>query len=723
MAFWPALLSKPTRTSLTDRPSLTLFFLLVGAFFLTFVPHVEQLPLWVSFSVTGSLLIRSILEYYRLPLPSNAFCNILALCLVAGIIFQFNTMLGREAGTAFMAGLLAIKFFELRGPRDISVIIFSSFFVVMSALLYSQALELFIYCLIMMWVLTSLLLRNQIGDASEDHLLQMLGRSGLIFLQALPLTIFLFFFFPRFEGKLQVSLNESPLGLTDTVQPGSIAKLARDDSEAFYAKLTGDAIPTVDTMYWRALVLWEYHKGTWTPGRMAEMQGKRPLPRAHSGPPILQTIVIYPHFKPWLFALDQPVSEAENRMQTDRWSSLKNDAVIQLTDPREVVDRKEEYTVTSALELEPQVLTPMEREAGLQLGDPKDDPTDRIDPDVRKLADQIHAENPDEQAYISNLIHYFRHNGIHYDASPGTTPKGEDWLHDFLFRRKVGFCEHFASAFAVMMRLEKIPARLVVGYQGALFNPYDNTYIVKQSNAHAWDEVWIDAIDPGTKEPKGWVRYDPTALIAAGEGGPSADAGNPGGSQEEDEDLSIQIAHHRLTLVSGAYLPEWMRRSLLDLQLRRQQLEANWDDWVFSYDPDAQNRLAQALGMGRDPRVMMGLACLVATGICLLIFQNWLSRKPPISPVETLYAAFCRSMSQRGVPRAVWEGPLAYTERTAEAFPDRKGEIESVGRIVAQARYGPEPTKSSAPEELESLLTLIAAPPAASSSRASHGSG
>src|SRR5271155_924972 len=143
MALWSALFSRPARTPLHSRPSLTLFFLLSGAFLLTLVPHVVQFPYWLSVGVVAAIVLRAIIEVYRLPLPSTTFCGILAIILLGAIFWQFKTVAGREAGTAFTAGLLAIKFYELRRPRDSALIIFSSFFVVMSALLYSQVLELF----------------------------------------------------------------------------------------------------------------------------------------------------------------------------------------------------------------------------------------------------------------------------------------------------------------------------------------------------------------------------------------------------------------------------------------------------------------------------------------------------------------------------------------------------------------------------------------------------
>ena len=144
--------------------------------------------------------------------------------------------MGRSAGTAVTAGLLAVKFYEIRSPRDIAVIIFSSFFVVMSALLFSQVLEIFIYCMIMMWLLTAVLMRVHTGDRADDMLLRMLGRSCLVFLQAMPLTLLLFFFCPRIDGPIGLSLNDPPIGLTDTVAPGSVSKLARDDTPAMYVQ-------------------------------------------------------------------------------------------------------------------------------------------------------------------------------------------------------------------------------------------------------------------------------------------------------------------------------------------------------------------------------------------------------------------------------------------------------------------------------------------------------
>jgi len=706
MALWSGLLTRPPPTPLTSRPSLTLFFLLVGAFLLTLVPHAVQFPLWVTVAVVGAMALRSLIEFYRLPLPSTTFCGIVAIALAFAIYLQYGTLAGREAGTALTAGLLAIKFYELRRPRDVSLIIFSCFFVVMSALLYSQVLELFVYCLIMMWVLTALLLRVHTGDLPNDRLLRMLGQSGIIFSQALPLAVVLFFFFPRYTGTLSLMLEGGTIGLNSTVSPGSISRLALDDSEAMYVKFPpGTSVPTIDTMYWRALVLWDYQKGTWTPGQQSSVELPKPPPPGPGGMEFSQEITIKPHNQRWLFALDVPVSDIENKVNLPATVILQGD-VLQLQGGK--LDHQARYNVTSSS------VPPVENlGAGEEASSRFLDPT-QVDPQVKALADQLHQglSDPQVQEYVSAVLRYFRHGGFIYSTAPGI--QGTNWLPVFLFKTKTGFCEHFASAFAILMRLENVPARLVVGYRGADYNPYADHYIVSQSNAHAWDEVWIYKKDQSPPWPEGrkgsWMRVDPTAILSA------AEAQNLGQSADAEDTLSSQVSHHRESFYD-TYLPSWTKDTLKELQLRREQVETGWDNLVFSYDPDTQYRLAQALGFGEKAGLYLTFVCVIASGICLIVFQKWTMRKPPVHPVENLYAAFCRNMAQRGIPRATWEGPLAYTERVAEAFPDDKQTLQRFGSIVANVRYGPAPGDPAAPQNLKSLLTLLTASQAAATSR------
>jgi transglutaminase-like putative cysteine protease len=719
MALWSAFLARPSRPRQIVRPSLTLFFLLAGAYVLTLVPHVIQFPFWLSVTIVIAMVARCVLEAWRLPLPSTTFTTIIALILLSLVFLQYGGhIVGRDPGTALTAGLLAIKFYELRGPRDVSLIIFSCFFVIMSALLYSQALELFIYCLIMMWVLTSLLVRVHTGDRTEDNLLRMLRLSGVVFLQAFPFALFLFFFFPRVSGPLGLSLDEATIGLTDTLTPGSIAKLSQNDNVAMYVKFEpGGAIPLPGSMYWRALVLWDYNHGAWTPGEMANNPNPAYKARIKADPgEIQQTVTVNAHHKKWLFALDTPVTLPVNASELTTWAKGTTSDTVGLSYRPINLDHLARYTVISSVAPPAESLGAREGQAAILLPDDPGDkthPPDKIAPKVKALADFLHKDIPqgNVDAYINAVIHYFRHNGFIYSAEPGA--QGPDWLPYFLFENKKGFCEHYASAFAVLMRCENFPTRLVVGYVGAEYNPYEDTYTVSQSRAHAWDEVWIRDPDQAPAGIKGhWRRIDPTALITAAEppGRLDSDANNP------DDPRLIRTVPRPLSFAER-HLPTWMNESMKEVRLRRQEVEINWDNLVLSYDTGTQGRLAQALGFGDTFQVGLFLSCLSMGAVCIFIFQRWITRKVAISPVETLYALFCRNMARRGIPRAAWEGPLAYTERLAEAFPDDKLSIQRVGSIVSRARYGPAPVDPSTPDALQSLLNKITASSAAATSR------
>jgi hypothetical protein len=394
---------------------------------------------------------------------------------------------------------------------------------------------------------------------------------------------------------------------------------------------------------------------------------------------VVQQIVIYAHQHNWLFALDYPVSTAlpDNGSTPDAWhSQIMEGDVLQLANG--VLTRRERYQVTSAPSLAPpdSSSTIEHWDWALQLPDPKD--PDAIDPAVYKLAGQLHRGCADADAYILAVLHYFRHDGFVYTIAPG--PGGPNALAEFLLHSKRGFCEHYASAFAVLMRLEGYPARVVIGYHGSQFNPYNNLYVIKQSNAHAWDEVWI------AKENR-WRRVDPTSILSHIEAGLAQE----GSDSLASEGLSIEVAHHRITLVSGRSIPSWLRRSMLEIQLRREELEADWNDWVFSYDPQVQSRLAQALGFHGEARYLLSFVSLAAIGTCALVLGTMMSRRRSISPIENLYRRFCRHFARRGLPRADWEGPLAYTDRAAEAFPAQGEPIRDLGRMVARARYAEHP--------------------------------
>src|ERR1039457_5975328 len=107
-------------------------------------------------------------------------------------------------------------------------------------------------------------------------------------------------------------------------------------------------------------------------------------------------------------------------------------------------------------------------------------------------------------AIAERALSYFREQGFVYTLEPPLL--GRDSVDEFLFGSKSGFCEHYASSFVFLMRAAGVPARVVTGYQGGDINPVDGYMIVRQSDAHAWAEVWLKG--------RGWVRFDPTAAAS-----------------------------------------------------------------------------------------------------------------------------------------------------------------------------------------------------------------
>ena len=342
------ILSRTTGAAAADGPSHTLFYWLISAFLLTLLPHVAQLPSWLTVSILVAIVVRCIAEWRRWPLPTTSSTGVVAVCLLGGIFLQFHTVLGRDAGTPFMAGLLTIKFYEWRGPRDITLIIFSSFFVVMSALLFSQAIELFVYCLIMMWLLTGILLRTYMGDRENQSLLRMLRASSILFLQALPLALLVFFFLPRYAGRFQLRLNDTVTGISDRVEPGSIAELANDDSARHARELQGLHVDPdgLEHVLARDRAL-EFRRPGVDAGRLQVHRAFRKLPQTlHDGDVIPQQIVLYPQNQRWVPALDRPIDPARDPNRGDVWSEQLVGNV--LVAPRgEQVDYKRRYTVIS----------------------------------------------------------------------------------------------------------------------------------------------------------------------------------------------------------------------------------------------------------------------------------------------------------------------------------------------------------------------------------------
>jgi hypothetical protein len=301
-------------------------------------------------------------------------------------------------------------------------------------------------------------------------------------------------------------------------------------------------------------------------------------------------------------------------------------------------------------------------------------------PEAQRLAQALRAEYETDRGLLYAVLARFRDEPFVYTLQPPPLTSG-DPVDEFLFETRRGFCEHYASSFAVLMRGAGIPARVVTGYQGGEVNPLSRRMTVRQSDAHAWAEVWL--------EGEGWVRVDPTAAVAP-----------------ERIELSLADA-----LPYGERIPGRFLRTLPGLEQLRQgwdALDAAWNDWVLGYGPDRQLALLRSLGVSDPDWRALAVALALAVGCALVALAGWLAwRYRPPAPDETqrLYQRFQSLLARRGLQRHHWEGPVDFAERAMRLRPADAAAIGGITRSYVRLRYEEDPR----PGELERLRRLVQA--------------
>lgn len=559
----------------------TLFLLAVIAWVVA--PQVAHLPLWTSAAVAALLLWRGVLAWRGSALPGRWTVVALLVLAVAATLATQRTLLGRDAGVVLVVLLLALKTLEARARRDALVIFFLGFFTVLSNFFFSQSLTTAAAMLVaLMGLLTALV--NAHLPVGRPPLAQSLRTAATMVLWGAPVMVALFVLFPRMAPLW--GLPGDPLsgrsGLSDHMQVGRIAELALDDSIALRVRFDtpGNAAPLQPQLYFRGPVLSQFDGRQWrgptTPDRL-------PAQLQVSGAPLHYTVTLEPHQKPWLLLLDAVPERPE--LGAERGRAFMTPELEWLS-TRPVTDTLR-YRATSYPQFRhgPQ-------EATLQLRALVDLPTG-FNPRTLALAQELHRRpavlRGGAPALVEAALELLKTGGYTYTLEPGVY--GTHTADEFWFDRKTGFCEHIASAFVVLMRAGDVPARIVTGYQGGERNPVDGEWTVRQSDAHAWAEVWL--------EGRGWVRVDPTGAMAPGRTGQLQRLRAPRGVIGEAIGNAI-----------GVNLGERLRAVW-------EATNSRWNQWVLNYTQARQFDLLRALGMDAPDwsdllRLLAGLVGAVA---------------------------------------------------------------------------------------------------------------
>ena len=599
--------------------------LLLIACCLVVAPHALHLPVWMSAAAFAMLGWRAWITLRGERLPPRWILLPLALLALPGVYATFQTFLGRDAGVALLVLLLTFKLLEMRARRDLFVVVCLSFFLMLTNLFYSQTFG----TALMMLAATLAILTTQLSyqyTGSVPALRQRLRLCASILGLALPLTLVLFFLFPRIQGPLWGMPNDAQAartGMSETMAPGNIAKLALSEEVAFRVRFV-DPLPARSALYWRGVVLGSYDGRAWSKLRV-QSGPPQDVTVVQRGRPVHYQVTLEASSQRWLYALDLPTTAPRF---SDYTSTVTPE--MQLTASRAVAERVR-YDVASVIDFD---LQPDQNPLSLQ--DWLDLPPG-FNPQTHALAATLRNQTDDNAALIRTVLAMFRDQPFRYTLSPPLL--GRNAVDDFLFNTRAGFCEHYASAFVVLMRALDIPARVVTGYQGGKQNPVDEFLTVRQSDAHAWAEVWLRG--------RGWVRVDPTSAVA-----PERIERN--GSAVETQPVFgglMQLDLRRHSWVSS-------------VGFRIDALSNGWNQWVLNYTPERQRSLLQSLGFEQVDWATLTLLMIGAGSIVMLmVFLPLLWRRTSPDPVDRLYRRFCQRLAKRGMQRAPYEGPRDFAIR------------------------------------------------------------
>ena len=478
----------------------TLFLLLVIAWLL--LPQVQHLPWWCS-TLAGTVLIwRGYLALVFRPLPSAWWRLGLLALAIAATLLTHRTLLGRDAGVTMLAVLLSLKTLELRARRDAFVVFFLGFFCMLANFFYSQSLLTAASMLLGLLGLLTVLV-NAHMPVGKPPLLQAAKTAGWMALLGAPIMIVLFMLFPRLAPLWGMPSDAvvGRSGLSAKMQVGTIASLALDDSVAMRIKFEGRPPPQSD-LYFRGPVLSSFDGREWLPAK-ADVFSRFNITASLvvSGSPVNYEVTMEPSSQPWLMMLDAAVQSPDI---TGYQSRMQADLQWQLNRPLndQVRYKSQSYPAFSH---GPKAASVALREfAELPPG---------LNPRTLALAADIRRDARYSQAGSSVLVDLamdkLRTGNYTYTLEPGVF--GQNTADEFWFDKKEGFCEHIASSFVILMRALDVPARIVTGYQGGEQNSVDGFWTIRQSDAHAWAEVWV--------EGRGWVRVDPTSAVSPGRTG------------------------------------------------------------------------------------------------------------------------------------------------------------------------------------------------------------
>jgi len=652
----------PIRDIPQEIASQSGIFAVCFCFLFSIAPHFSNLPLWVSGIVIASLCWRILENLGRMKsIPGW----LLATMVVFGglsVFAEYWTVVGRDAGLALLTVMTSFKFLECRSHRDLLILVFLCYFLIATHFLFSQSILTAALMFITLIVITATLITiNQRDD--RVPIFSRLKTSSRMVAMSIPLMLILFILVPRIPGPLWGIPNDQRggvTGLSNTLSPGKISNLIRSNEVAFRVVFTG-LVPPQSKLYWRGPVMSMFNGRSWYQSRRHRINSFNIETYDEE---VEYTVTLEPNGEHWLLALDIPTRLIKGSLMT---------ADFQITSKDEINDLRR-YTMKSRL--------------GSQIG--RDESIDYLDltsnfPDNNNkrtiaLGQELSRRYANPEDIVQHVLNMFRKEGYVYTLRPPILVDNE--VDRFLFDSKRGFCENYAGSFALLMRAAGIPARIVAGYQGGEYNRVGNYLIVRQSDAHAWTEVWL--ID------RGWVRVDPTAAVS-----PSRiELGLDVALGDEVSSFRIQNGNP----LFGNLLYSW------------DNLQHDWNDWVLNYDQRKQGDFLRDLNVGIEDWSDMVFALMFM--LLLVTGSYWLAsyyRERPAKPeaYEIYFKKLLKKLKKKGLEKKPSEDSREFLRRIEFNSLSQKSQLTKIIELYMRIKYGRSTSGTLALNNLRSLVNSI----------------
>jgi len=631
-----------SRTSLAWLLTIQIFIL---------APHFISVPVWIP-------IVWMCVAFWRWKIFQGAWNypgKLQKTVLVLGCCFGLYLSLGKGFRFELMVSLLIVgftlKLLELKNRTDFVLLIFISLFILATQFIQFNHFLAALYGFFCLTLLCATLMQLY-SRVEQDSIWCGIRPGFYILLQAIPFMLILFVVMPRLGSFWAVpSPQQAKTGMSDSMSPGDFSELMESNEVAFRVKFLNNS-PAREKLYWRSLVFSDFDGRRWSQSREQKFenefnQASKKLRShiAYEGDEVEYDVIAEASRQSWLYALAAPKSWSNN-------IAFARDMRLQAFGP---VNERMSYHVVSALNYQFNEIRSEELTQNTVL--PKSG-----NPKTRERARAWRAETGSNEKFIEKVLAYYQQS-FFYTLKPPAL--GVDVVDEFLWGTRQGFCEHFASSFVFFMRAAGIPARVVVGYQGGDINSVDGSLTVRQRDAHAWSEVWL--------EGKGWVMFDPTASVA------------PQRIQQGIEQSLSETDRQFLAKPFGSSI-----KFILHLRERWDAVNLNWTRWVLNFDSDTQSSLLKKwMGDSSVTRTVIIIMSLIA-GLCALLFALLVLKntKEELPESARIYLSLCKKLRPLGFAPLPGETPRQFINRVISRRAEFSSNLPQLIDLYEQLAYG-----------------------------------